>query len=245
MARMRDGGMAHGGYKRWFDLTILILAHLVLLPLWLALWTLIPLVIWLGDRGPIFYRQERAGRDGRPFSILKFRTMVPDAANRGPAWTTEGDPRVTRVGRILRRTALDELPEVLSIWKGDMSFVGPRALDVGEQKALESKVPGFDQRLRALPGLTGLAQIYDRTDDAAIKFRYDLEYVQRMGLWLDLRLMFLSVCNTVLGRWDKRSSKVAVDYTRPFISNEVNRSKESGQEHETPGQIGSKPGVRH
>ncbi len=135
--------------------------------------------------------------------------MVPDADRMGPAWTTEGDPRVTRIGKLLRRTALDELPEVLSIWTGHMSLVGPRALDVEEQKGLEQQVPGFAERLRVRPGLTGLAQIYDRTDDADDKFHYDLEYLQHMGPWLDLKLLVLSVWNTLAGRWDQRGGKPA------------------------------------
>lgn len=194
-------------YKRWFDLTVVCLAHLLLLPLWLVLWTVIPLIIWLSDRGPVFYKQKRIGREGKVFTILKFRTMIPDADNHGPAWTTTGDPRVTPVGRILRRLALDELPEILSIWKGDMSLVGPRALDVEEQRALERKVPGFSQRLGVLPGLTGLAQLYDSTDDAYDKFHYDLEYLQRMGPLLDARLLVLSVRNTLTARWDHRQGK--------------------------------------
>ena len=199
--------LKRGTYKRGLDLTILVLAHLLLLPLWLALWVGIPILIWLADRGPVFYKQQRAGRNGKAITIRKFRTMTPDADRRGPAWTTQGDPRVTRVGRVLRRTALDELPEIISIWKGDMSLVGPRALDLGEQKLLESQIPGFGDRLKARPGLTGLAQVYDRTDEANAKLRYDLEYIQRMNLWLDLKLLVISVMNTVLRRWDRRGGK--------------------------------------
>ena len=92
--------------------------------------------------------------------------MVPDASSQGPSWTTEADPRITRLGKILRRTAMDELPGLFSIWKGDMSLVGPRALDVKEQAALESGIPGFYARLQMTPGLTGLAQIYDTEDNA-------------------------------------------------------------------------------
>lgn len=195
------------GYKVWFDLSILIIAHLSLLPLWLLLWTMIPVLIWLDDRGPIFFRQRRAGKDGRVITILKFRTMKPNADRMGPAWTTEGDTRITRMGRILRRTALDELPEILSIWKRDMSLVGPRALDVAEQTELEGLVPGFENRLCVLPGLTGLAQVKDRTDDANTKIRYDLEYLEKMGPWLDIRLIWLSVWNTISARWDNRSGK--------------------------------------
>jgi len=195
-------------YKRLFDILVLIVAHVTLLPLWILLWTLIPLLIWLGDRGPIFFRQQRAGKDGAIFTILKFRTMVPDSDSKGPAWTTHGDPRVTPVGKILRRTALDELPGILSIWKGDMSLVGPRALDVEEHLLLEQEIPGFAERLKVMPGLTGLAQVHDRMDNAHDKFRYDMEYICHMGLRLDVRLLILSVYNTFLARWDRRVGKV-------------------------------------
>ena len=197
------------GYKRRYDLTILILAHAVLLPVLLLLWIIIPVLIWSGDRGPIFYRQNRTGKNGRTISILKFRTMVTDADRAGPSWTTEDDPRVTRFGRILRRTALDELPGVLSIWKGDMSLVGPRALELEEHKVLEQQIEGFAERLKVTPGLTGLAQVYDRADDASVKFAYDREYIQHMGVWLDTRLLFLSALNSMTGRWDKRTGKVS------------------------------------
>ncbi|MCH8281858.1 MAG: sugar transferase [Chloroflexi bacterium] len=217
-------------YKRPFDLTILVLAHVLLLPLWLPLWTCIPLLVWLEDGGPGFYRQRRAGRDGWVFTILKFRTMAPDGDVNGPTWTTRDDPRVTRAGKFLRRTALDELREVLSILKGDMSLVRPKVLYIKEQEWLEQQIPGFEQRLLVLPGLTGLAQVYVRTDNAPDKFRYDLAYLERMGPWLDVKLLILSALNTIMGRWDHRSGKltmaaesyrtecrpdVTVEYSRP------------------------------
>ena len=194
-------------YKRPLDLTGLTLGYLLLLPIGLLLWTLIPLLIWLEDRGPVFYHQRRTGKDGKTFTVLKFRTMVPDADRLGPAWTSEGDRRVTRTGRFLRKTALDELPQTLSIWKGDLSLVGPRALDAGEQAMLEQEIPGFELRLAVLPGLTGLAQVYNRDDEPRRKLKYDLEYIERMSLWLDLKLILLSVRNTLLARWDTRSGK--------------------------------------
>ena len=196
-------------YKRPFDLSILVLAHLfpLLFPVWVLLWVSIPLAIWLQDRGPVFYRQKRVGKNGRVFTLRKFRTMVPDADRRGPAWTTPSDRRFTPFGKLLRRTALDELPGLLSICKGDMSFVGPRALDVEEQGWLESQIPGFKDRLGVRPGLTGLAQVYDKTDEAPVKLRYDLDYVQHMNIWLDLKLIVLSVRNTLLCQWDRRSGK--------------------------------------
>ena len=207
VAGQQTSNLSSDGYKAWFDLLILVVTHVLLLPLWVLLWLVVPFLIWLGDRGPIFYKQERVGKGGRVFNLLKFRTMVIGADRTGPAWTMSGDSRVTSIGKLLRRTALDELPEVLSIWKGDMSLVGPRALDVEEHGMLEQQIPGFQERLRVRPGLTGLAQIYDLSDDANDKYRYDLEYIQRMGPILDIRLLILSVRNTLTGRWDRRSGK--------------------------------------
>jgi lipopolysaccharide/colanic/teichoic acid biosynthesis glycosyltransferase len=198
-------------YKRPLDLTILLAAHLALAPVFLVLWVLLPLLVWLEDRGPVFYGQQRPGKSGKLFTVLKFRTMVVNADKIGPAWTQDKDARITRVGRILRRTALDELPSVLSIWKGDMSFVGPRALPVKEQQFLETQIPDFAVRLNVRPGLTGMAQVYDREDDAPTKLRYDLEYIRRMSLLLDIKLILLSARNTVMGRWDVRTGKKSLD----------------------------------
>ena len=211
-----------GWYKRPMDLAILTLAHIALAPVWLALWTIIPLLIWLEDRGPVFYGQPRAGKakaiggkagvaeagvEATTFSYLKFRTMIVDADKVGPVWTTDDDPRVTGVGRFLRRTALDELPGLLSIWRGDMSLVGPRALPVKEQQLLEQEIPGFEDRLRVTPGLTGLSQVYNPEDENNLKLELDRRYAETMSPWLDVKLIFLSVINTVLARWNTRSAK--------------------------------------
>src|SRR6185369_11880792 len=147
------------------------------------------------------YRQDRVGQGGRVFSALKFRSMVPDAeARTGPVQATENDPRVTRVGRLLRATAMDELPQLWNIFTGDMSFVGPRALRPGEIHArgdgqfipLEI-VPGYSERHIVPPGLTGVAQIYaDRDIPPQQKFRYDRLYIRNQSFWLDIRLILLS-----------------------------------------------------
>lgn len=108
--------------------------------------------------------------------MLKFRTMVKNADKMG-IWKADNDPRVTSVGKILRRTAMDELPGLLNILKGDMSFVGPRALVVDEQKLLEKQIAGFEKRLSVRPGLTGLAQVYNAEDDPYKKLKLDLEYI--------------------------------------------------------------------
>ena len=196
-----------GWYKRPMDLAVLTVTHVALAPVWLALWTVIPLMIWLEDRGPIFYGQPRAGRGGTTFSYRKFRTMVVDADKIGPVYTTDDDPRITRIGRFLRRTAMDELPGLLSIWRGDMSLVGPRALPYAEQRILEEQIPGFADRLGVTPGLTGLSQVYNPEDENNRKLELDRRYAATMSPWLDARLIVLSVLNTLLARWDTRSAK--------------------------------------
>ena len=133
--------------------------------------------------------------------------MAADADRLGPAWNVEDDARVTKVGKILRRTALDELPQILSIWKGDMTFVGPRALAIAEQEKLEKQIPGFERRLSVRPGLTGLAQVYNRTNDSDLKLKYDLKYIKKMSLWMDIKLMLISGGASLLRRWDRRSGK--------------------------------------
>ena len=168
---------------------------------------MIPLGIWLADRGPVFYRQERVGKDGQVFTILKFRTMIPDADQKGLAWTVENDHRLTRTGRFIRKTGLDELPQVLSILKGDLSFVGPRPLPIAEQRLLETKILGFEQRLKVRPGLTSLAKVYNSDDGAEAKLQFDLEYIRSMSLVLDLKLILLSVWMMMRGRSDRRSGK--------------------------------------
>ena len=180
------------------------------------LWALIAAAIKLESPGPVFYTQARVGEGGRHFNAIKFRSMVENAeAGVGPVQATAHDPRVTRVGRMLRATALDELPQLWNIFRGDMSFVGPRALRPNEIEPagdgrpvpLEA-VPGFSVRCTVTPGLTGLAQIYLRRDvTRRQKFRYDLLYVRRRSLMLDVRLIMLSFWISVRGRWEARQPK--------------------------------------
>jgi lipopolysaccharide/colanic/teichoic acid biosynthesis glycosyltransferase/glycosyltransferase involved in cell wall biosynthesis len=177
----------------------------------------IALLIKLEDGGPVFYGQQRSGLNGVPFNVRKFRSMIPDAeASVGAVQATEHDPRVTRIGRILRATAMDELPQLWNIFRGDMSFTGPRALRPGEIEVcgrgvvekLED-VPGFAERASVLPGLTGIAQIYAPRDiTRRWKFRYDLLYVRRQSFWLDVRLIVLSFWITFRGTWETRGSKL-------------------------------------
>ena len=171
--------------------------------------------IKLEDGGPIFFTQERVGRRGRHFLALKFRSMVPDAEARvGPLQAVENDARVTKVGRLMRATAMDELPQLWNIFRGDMSFVGPRALRPGEievngrgMERLE-EVAGFQARCAVVPGLTGVAQIYAPRDiTRRHKFRYDRLYIRRQSFWLDVRLILLSFWITFRGTWEARERK--------------------------------------
>ena len=181
------------------------------------LWAVIALMIKLEDGGPVFYGQQRSGLNGVPFEVRKFRSMIPDAeANVGAVQATANDPRITRIGRLLRATAMDELPQLWNIFRGDMSFTGPRALRPGEIEVcgrgvvekLED-VPGFAERSSVRPGLTGIAQIYAPRDiTRRWKFRYDLLYVRRQSFWLDVRLIMLSFWITFRGTWEARGSKL-------------------------------------
>ena len=197
--------------KRVFDASLSGVGLVASLPVWIVVAAAVKL-----DGGDVFFSQERVGLGGRTFRVLKFRSMVQDAeATFGARQASEDDPRITRVGRWLRATAMDELPQLLSIFRGDMSFVGPRALRPGEievdgngkLEALED-VPGFAERCRVLPGLTGVAQIYARRDlPRRQKFRYDRVYIRRQSFGLDVRLVMLSFWITFRGTWEARGRK--------------------------------------
>ena len=179
------------GWKRPFDLCAVALAALLLLPLWIALAVAIPLALRLESAGPVLYRQARLGRGGRVFAMLKFRTMVENAELRtGPVWAARRDARVTRVGRVLRRWHLDELPQVVHVVRGEMSLVGPRPERPELAARIEREVPGFAQRLRVRPGFAGLAQARGAGHrNPRRKLRYDLLYIETMGPWLDAKLL--------------------------------------------------------
>jgi len=180
-------------------------------------WAVIAALIKLEDGGPVFFSQPRVGLRGRPFDAIKFRSMIIDAeARTGPIQSGQNDPRITRVGRLLRPTAMDELPQLWNIFRGDMSFVGPRALRPGEIEvngsgAIErlEDVPGFADRCAVRPGLTGIAQVYAPRDVVRRrKFRYDRFYVRRQSFWFDVRLIALSFWITFRGRWEHRGRKL-------------------------------------
>ncbi len=210
-AHARGGGMSHVA-KRALDVLLSGAGLAASAPLWF----LIAVAIRLDSRGPVFFRQARVGRRGRHFDVLKFRSMVDDADRHvGPRPAEAGDARITRVGRWLRATAADELPQLWNIFRGDMSFVGPRALrpeeidtDTAGRAVPLERVPGFAERCSVTPGLTGIAQIYARRDvSRRQKFRFDRLYIRRRSFWLDLRLILLSFWITFRGTWEARERK--------------------------------------
>jgi lipopolysaccharide/colanic/teichoic acid biosynthesis glycosyltransferase len=199
--------------KRAFDCALSGVGLVASAPLWM----LIAMAIKLEDGGPVFFRQTRVGLGGRTFDALKFRSMMPDAeALTGPVQATENDPRITWVGRILRATAMDELPQLWNIFVGDMSFVGPRPLRPGEvevrgdgQLVSLDQIPGYEARHRIRPGLTGLTQVYAPRDiSRASKFRLDLVYLKRASFSLDLKLILLSFWISGTGAWEKRNRRL-------------------------------------
>lgn len=202
----RHGAAAGGAVsKRTLDVVLALVGLLLTLPVWLV----IPLFIKLEDGGPVFFVQERMGRQGSDFRLLKFRSMDPAVAAHEEVGSQALDPAaVTRIGRFIRPTALDELPQLLSVLRGDMSLVGPRALspeekaEVGGERVDPWEIQGFHERHSLRPGLTGLAQLtVPRSAPHRDKFRLDVLYVRRRTLWLDLKLIVVSVWISLRGAW--------------------------------------------
>lgn len=198
--------------KRAFDIAVSAAGMLMFAPVA----ALIALGIKLEDGGPVLFTQERVGRHCRVFVAYKFRSMVVDAERlTGAVQAKVNDPRVTKIGRLLRATAFDELPQLWNIFRGEMSVVGPRPLRPGEADTTAdgvmlplSAIAGYETRHRVRPGLTGIAQVYAPRDlPRTGKFRYDLLYQRKAGLCLDLRLIVQSFWITARGRWEDRNRK--------------------------------------
>lgn len=183
--------------KRGIDIVLALIGLVVLI----LLLPFISLAIYLDCPGPVFYRQERLGKGGRAFRLIKFRSMVPGAEREGfPQWAVECDPRITRVGKILRLTRLDELPQLINVLRGEMSFIGPRPERPEFIAQLQEQIPFYRARLAIRPGLTGWAQVKYRygssVEDALIKLEYDLYYIKHQSFYLDL-LIFLKTIGVV------------------------------------------------
>jgi lipopolysaccharide/colanic/teichoic acid biosynthesis glycosyltransferase len=179
--------------KEVLDRVLALAGLLALLPLLAVL----ALLIKLSSPGPVFFLQERVGKGGRVFRILKLRSMVWGAeAETGPVWAAVNDPRVTPIGRVLRATHLDEIPQLWNVLRGEMSLVGPRPERPHFVARFRDVIPGYSQRLQVKPGITGLAQVchhYDTTPrDVRRKLAYDLLYIRRMCFFVDLAIVFLT-----------------------------------------------------
>jgi len=215
-------------WKRGIDIALSVIALILLSPLML----LTALLVKATSRGPVFFEQERVGlnrretdrrstrssvnadrrgRDrrvlinfGAPFTIYKFRTMVVDAESGTPIWAQKQDPRITPLGRFLRRTRIDELPQFINVLKGDMSIVGPRPERAYFIGRIEKDLPEFQLRLRTKPGITGLAQVelgYTNTDEGLRrKLQFDLAYIRRLNLKTDIRILFKTISVVLTGK---------------------------------------------
>lgn len=199
--------------KRFFDIFVSSIG--LILSSWL--WVLIWIAIIIEDGFPVFFRHKRIGKHGKLFNSLKFRSMTKHTLKEKVSYQAiENDPRITGVGRFLRKTAIDELPQLLNIFFGEMSFVGPRALLPSEIEACSNgkcihiyDIPGYEKRIEVRPGLTGIAQVYAPRDIARRhKFKYDLLYIKKMNIFLDIKLILLSFLVTFKGRWEKRGLKL-------------------------------------
>ncbi|MCW5750345.1 MAG: TIGR03013 family PEP-CTERM/XrtA system glycosyltransferase [Alphaproteobacteria bacterium] len=190
----RVGTIVNDLLKRGLDLLIGILFVLLTLPLMLV----IAVLIRIDSPGPVIFRQERVGREGRPFVLYKFRSMRQDAeAKSGPQWATEADPRITRIGHFIRKSRIDEIPQVFNVLKGDMSFIGPRPERPFFVEDLARQIPYFNERHRVAPGITGWAQInypYGASvEDAREKLSYDLYYIKNYSIMLDLLVLLETI----------------------------------------------------
>jgi lipopolysaccharide/colanic/teichoic acid biosynthesis glycosyltransferase len=191
--------------KRPFDIALALVGLILSCPLWI----IIAIFILIDDRGPIFFLQERCGKSGKPFKLIKFRSMLHRKDKVHDIIIMENDPRVTRVGRIIRATATDELPSLLNILSGDMSFVGPRVHPYITYGIDIRQIPGYAQRSTLRPGLTGITQVYASKDiSLEEKFIHDISYIEKISLWFDIKLILLSFWVTLRGKWEYTGRKV-------------------------------------
>lgn len=190
-------------YKHWrrmLDIVLSLAGFVLSLPMM----ALTAIAIKLYSPGPIFYAQERVGMHNRKFNLIRFRSMRVDAEQDGPTWSAERDPRITRIGRIIRKLCIDELPQFINVIRGDMTFIGPRPERPAFVEPLEREIPYYSQRHLVKPGLTGWAQIrypYGAPiEDAIEKLQYDLYYIKNQSLVLDTIVMFETIRIVLFGR---------------------------------------------
>ena len=196
----QESNWSSSGMKRFFDFLLSFVSILVLSPFFV----LIGLIIKLSSKGPIIYSQERLGFKGMPYRIYKFRSMIVNAEEKsGPVWTSDDDPRITPIGKILRKYRIDELPQLINVVLGQMSLIGPRPERPYFTKKLKEKFPLYERRFRVRPGITGWSQIKHPSDieeeDVRQKLRYDFYYIENLSLNLDLKILISTIAVVLSG----------------------------------------------
>ena len=186
--------------KRMMDWVVSVLALIALSPVFLA----IGLTVWATSKGPVFFLQERIGWHGKPFRIIKFRTMVQDAEKAGPQLSSENDPRITPVGKFLRKSRLDELPQFFNVLKGDMALVGPRPERAHFIAQIVERAPHYNHLQKVRPGITSWGQVKygyaENVDEMIQRLRFDLIYIENMSIALDIKILFYTVLTVLKGR---------------------------------------------
>lgn len=187
--------------KRLIDITVSLIILLVSSPVLI----IISAAIKLDSKGPVLFKQERLGQNGKPFNVLKFRSMIQDAEKyTGPVWSQKDDPRVTKIGKLIRKVRIDEIPQMINVLKGEMSLVGPRPERAFFVEKLSKEIPYYKRRLKVRPGVTGWAQVkhkYDETiEDVKIKLRYDLFYIENMSIRMDFKILLRTVFVVLFGK---------------------------------------------
>ena len=182
-----------------------VIISFIILVLTLPLNIFVALLIKLDSKGPILFKQERIGMNNKKFKIYKFRSMYQDAEkNTGPVWSTKDDPRVTRIGKIIRQLRIDEIPQLFNVLKGEMSLVGPRPERPYFVEQLSQQIPYYRRRLKVRPGITGWAQVkhkYDESiEDVKVKLRYDLFYIENMSLRMDIKILARTILVVLFGK---------------------------------------------
>ena len=187
--------------KRMLDVFTSFFILIITLPITI----LSSIAIKLDSRGTVFFKQERSGMNGNIFKIIKFRSMYEDAEKQtGPVWSSKDDPRITKVGKIIRRVKIDELPQMINVLRGEMSIVGPRPERPYFVEKLSDEIPYYKRRLKVRPGITGWAQVkhkYDESiEDVKIKLRYDLFYIENMSLRMDFKIIVRTIFVVLFGK---------------------------------------------
>jgi exopolysaccharide biosynthesis polyprenyl glycosylphosphotransferase len=197
LLNMRD--VALRGWKVSLKRAVDFLGSAIGLVLLSPLMFLVALLVKMDSRGPALYSQERMGLDGKRFHVIKFRTMKIDAEQSGPGWTTKDDPRKTRLGGLLRRTNLDELPQLINVFLGEMSLVGPRPERPMYVEEFRKSIPRYMERHREKAGMTGWAQVNGLRGDSSIEERtqYDLWYIENWSVWLDIKIILMTIWQTI------------------------------------------------